>query len=116
MLEVDETFIHDNMTFKVIRGQGQGQEMTSVPFRDYFLQQQQQLFYCHYTGQKVCRRILLEQSYTYGNWHFWIMEMLLFSSMTNVTYAIFVVCSTLLKYWQHLVAFSHTLDKPVSEK
>ena len=24
------------MTFKVIRGQGQGQEMTSVPFRDYF--------------------------------------------------------------------------------
>jgi len=67
MLEVDETFIHDNMTFKVIRGQGQGQEMTSVPFRDYFLQQQQQLFYCHYTGQKVCRRILLEQSYTYGN-------------------------------------------------
>jgi len=25
------------MTFKVIRGQGQGQEMTSVPFRDYIL-------------------------------------------------------------------------------
>jgi len=25
------------MIFKVIRGQGQGQEMTSVPFRDYFL-------------------------------------------------------------------------------
>ena len=24
------------MTFKVIRGQGQGEEMTSVPFRDYF--------------------------------------------------------------------------------
>jgi len=24
------------MTFKVIRGQGQGVEMTSVPFRDYF--------------------------------------------------------------------------------
>jgi len=24
------------MTFKVIRGQGQGQEMTSVTFRDYF--------------------------------------------------------------------------------
>jgi len=24
------------MTFKVIRGQGQGQEMTSVPYRDYF--------------------------------------------------------------------------------
>jgi len=28
--------IHDDMTFKVIRGQGQGQEMTSVPYRDYF--------------------------------------------------------------------------------
>jgi len=25
------------MTFKVIRGQGQGKEMTSVPYRDYFL-------------------------------------------------------------------------------
>jgi len=25
------------MTFKVIRGQDQGQEMTSVPFPDYFL-------------------------------------------------------------------------------
>jgi len=25
------------MTFKVIRGQGQGEEMTSVPYRDYFL-------------------------------------------------------------------------------
>jgi len=24
------------MTFKVIRGQGQGQEMTAVPSRDYF--------------------------------------------------------------------------------
>jgi len=29
MLEVDE--IHDSMTFKVIQGLGQGQEMTSVP-------------------------------------------------------------------------------------
>jgi len=28
--------IHGDMTFKVIRGQGQGEEMTSVPFRDYF--------------------------------------------------------------------------------
>jgi len=28
--------IHNDMTFKVIWGQGQGQEMTSVPFRDYF--------------------------------------------------------------------------------
>ena len=28
--------VHDDMNFKVIRGQGQGQEMTSVPFRDYF--------------------------------------------------------------------------------
>jgi len=34
MLEVDD--IHDDMTFKVIRGQGQGEEMTSVPYRDYF--------------------------------------------------------------------------------
>jgi len=25
------------MTFKVIRGQGQGEEMTSVPYRDYFI-------------------------------------------------------------------------------
>jgi len=25
------------MTFKVIRGHGQGQEITSVPYRDYFL-------------------------------------------------------------------------------
>jgi len=24
------------MTFKVIRGQGQGQEMNTVPYRDYF--------------------------------------------------------------------------------
>jgi len=24
------------MTFEVIRGQGQGEEMTSVPYRDYF--------------------------------------------------------------------------------
>jgi len=24
------------MTFKVIRGQGQGEEMTSVPYWDYF--------------------------------------------------------------------------------
>jgi len=29
--------IHDNITFKVIRGQGQGEEMTSVPCRDYFI-------------------------------------------------------------------------------
>jgi len=29
--------IHDDMTFEVIRGQGQGEEMTSVPYRDYFL-------------------------------------------------------------------------------
>jgi len=28
--------IHDDMTFKVIQGQRQGEEMTSVPFRDYF--------------------------------------------------------------------------------
>ena len=28
--------IHDYMTFKVIQGQGQGEEMTSVPYRDYF--------------------------------------------------------------------------------
>ena len=34
MLEVDETFT--KMTFKVIRGQGQGQEITSVPYRHYF--------------------------------------------------------------------------------
>ena len=26
------------MTFKVIRGQGQGQEMTSVSYRDYSLE------------------------------------------------------------------------------
>ena len=29
--------IHDYMTFKVTRGQGQGEEMTSVPYRDYFI-------------------------------------------------------------------------------
>jgi len=29
--------IHDDMTFEVIRGQGQAEEMTSVPYRDYFL-------------------------------------------------------------------------------
>ena len=29
--------IHGNMTFKVIQGQGQGEEVTSVPYRDYFL-------------------------------------------------------------------------------
>jgi len=29
--------IHDDMTFKVIWGQGQCEEMTSVPYRDYFL-------------------------------------------------------------------------------
>ena len=29
--------IHGDMTFKVIWGQGQGQEMTSVPTRDYFI-------------------------------------------------------------------------------
>ena len=28
--------IHDDMTFKVILGQGQGQEMTLVSYRDYF--------------------------------------------------------------------------------
>jgi len=28
--------IHDDMTFKVIRGQGQGQEMTSVPLGTIF--------------------------------------------------------------------------------
>jgi len=28
--------IHDDMTFKVIRGQGQGQEMTSVPIGTIF--------------------------------------------------------------------------------
>ena len=31
--------IHDDMTFKVIRGQGQGEQVTSVSYRDYF--------YCH---------------------------------------------------------------------
>jgi len=37
MLEVDETFTtNEYMTCKVIRGQGQGQEMISVPFRDCF--------------------------------------------------------------------------------
>jgi len=35
MLDVDETFT--TMTFKVIQGQGQGQEMTSVLFQDYFI-------------------------------------------------------------------------------
>jgi len=35
-VKVDETDIHDDMTFKVIRGHGQGQEMTSVPCQDYF--------------------------------------------------------------------------------
>jgi len=35
MLEVNETFTM--MTFKVTWGQGQGQEMTSVHFRDYFM-------------------------------------------------------------------------------
>jgi len=35
ILEVDETY-HDDMTFKVIRSQGQGEEMTSVPYWDYF--------------------------------------------------------------------------------
>jgi len=34
---VDETFTTIDMTFKVIRGQGQGEEMTSVPYWDYFL-------------------------------------------------------------------------------
>ena len=29
--------IHDDVTFKVIRGQVQGEEMTSVLYRDYFL-------------------------------------------------------------------------------
>jgi len=29
--------IHDYITFKVIWGQGQGEEMTSVPYRDYFI-------------------------------------------------------------------------------
>jgi len=33
-VKVDETFT--KMTFKVIRGQGQGLEITSVPFWDYF--------------------------------------------------------------------------------
>jgi len=28
--------IHDDMTFEVIWGQGQGEEMTSVPYQDYF--------------------------------------------------------------------------------
>jgi len=28
--------IHDYMSFKVIQGQSQGEEMTSVPYRDYF--------------------------------------------------------------------------------
>jgi len=27
--------VHDDMNFKVIRGQGQGQEMTSVPYLSY---------------------------------------------------------------------------------
>ena len=27
------------MIFKVIRGQGQAEEMTSVPYRDYFFKQ-----------------------------------------------------------------------------
>jgi len=34
MLEVDETFT--TIRLKVIRGEGQGQEMTSIPSRDYF--------------------------------------------------------------------------------
>jgi len=38
MLEVDEkrNCIDDDMTFEVILGHGQGEEMTSVPYRDYF--------------------------------------------------------------------------------
>jgi len=35
------------MTFKVIRGQGQGEEMTSVPYRDYIL------FVCLSTGKNT---------------------------------------------------------------
>jgi len=35
MLEINETFT--TMTFKVVWGQGQGQEMTTVPCRDYFI-------------------------------------------------------------------------------
>ena len=33
-VRVNESFA--KITFKVIRGQGQGEEMTSVPYRDYF--------------------------------------------------------------------------------
>ena len=36
--DLSETW-YDDMTFKVIRGQGQGEEMTSVPYRDYFYQE-----------------------------------------------------------------------------
>jgi len=35
-VKVDETFTMIWFSSKVIRGQGQGEEMTSVPYRDYF--------------------------------------------------------------------------------
>jgi len=35
--------IHDDMTFKVIRGQGQSEEMTSVPYWDFLQEEMQQL-------------------------------------------------------------------------
>jgi len=45
--------MNDDMTFKVIRGQGQGEEMTSVPYWEYlFMVIQKQLLHavsilCH---------------------------------------------------------------------
>jgi len=37
------------MTFKVIWGQGHGEEMTSVPYRDYYLSVAYTVKHFHYT-------------------------------------------------------------------
>jgi len=42
------------MTFKVIQGQGQGEEMTSVPYRDYFYRV---MHYSAKRGLTIARRL-----------------------------------------------------------
>jgi len=59
------------MTFKVIRGQGQGQEMTSVPYWDYFLEHGQTHKVIAATDCTIDRTWLINSSEQYRTLRGW---------------------------------------------
>jgi len=47
------------MTFEVIQGQGQGEEMTSVPYRDYFNRLGLTIYWAHKVMAAILQRTII---------------------------------------------------------